>query len=50
MLPLKLKPEIFRPTRRAFLLGAAVAGTGNRRAHEELAAARLEEFGFQFAV
>ncbi|MBA4095909.1 MAG: twin-arginine translocation pathway signal protein [Rhodospirillum sp.] len=28
MLPLKLKPEIFRPTRRAFLLGAAVAGTG----------------------
>ncbi len=28
MLPLKLKPEIFKPTRRQFLLGAAVAGTG----------------------
>ena len=28
MLMLKLKPEIFKPTRRQFLLGAAVAGTG----------------------
>jgi isoquinoline 1-oxidoreductase beta subunit len=28
MLPLKLKPEIFKPTRRQFLLSAAVAGTG----------------------
>ncbi|HJT15328.1 MAG TPA: xanthine dehydrogenase family protein molybdopterin-binding subunit [Dongiaceae bacterium] len=28
MLPLKLKPEIFKPTRRQFLAGAAVAGAG----------------------
>src|SRR5687768_10666612 len=28
MLPLKLKPEIFKPSRRQFLLGVAAAGTG----------------------
>jgi len=28
MLPLKLKPEIFKPSRRQFLVGAAVAGAG----------------------
>ena len=28
MLPLKLKPEMFKPSRRQFLLGAAVAGAG----------------------
>jgi isoquinoline 1-oxidoreductase beta subunit len=28
MLPFKLKPEIFKPTRRQFLAGAAVAGAG----------------------
>jgi isoquinoline 1-oxidoreductase beta subunit len=28
MLPIKLKPEIFKPSRRQFLLGAAVAGAG----------------------
>jgi isoquinoline 1-oxidoreductase subunit beta len=28
MLPLKLKPEVFKPSRRQFLLGMAVAGAG----------------------
>lgn len=28
MLPLKLKPEVFKPSRRQFLMGAAVAGAG----------------------